>query len=186
VVLVVDGNQLVGTIAFLFFNWRSMTNADISALRKIAADCRLPAMRRLHAIDRLAADANVYIVESRDDDRHHWDTRKFLSEYRPTGTRARRAVIRLLRQLPESPRRNDRLLFLRGEDLYKQGRVNLRERIFKLKPPGVESPDASGHPKSVADQQIAEALKRWQEENDGRNNGTSIDPNESQAAVGAQ
>lgn len=135
-----------------------MTNGEIAAFRKIAADCRVPVMRRLHAIDRLAAEANVYIVESRDDDRHHWDTTKFLPEYRPTGTRAKRSVIGLLRQLPESPRRNDRLLFLRGEEIYMRGRTNLRERIFKLNPPGEPQPQSV---ERVIDAEISEALARY-------------------------
>jgi hypothetical protein len=122
-----------------------MTNAEISALRKIAADHRIPATRRLHAIDRLASIANVYIVEaaSKGHNDRHWDTTRYLSAFRPTGIRAKRAVISLLRQLPECPRQNDRLLFLRGQELYERGRVNQSERIFRLKPPKFIPPSQS-------------------------------------------
>ena len=139
-----------------------MTNGEIAVFRKIAADCRVPAMRRLHAIDRLAAEANVYIVEAVDSDRHHWDTRKLLSVYRQTGTRARRAVISLLRELPESARRDDRLMFLRGEEIYRRGRVNPREKIFRLNPPEAESPKsiAPVTPQKSFDDIVREALQR--------------------------
>jgi hypothetical protein len=146
-----------------------MTNVEISALRKIAGDHRVPAMRRLHAIDRLAADANVYVIESVDDDRHHWDTRKYLSEYRPTGTRARRVVVALLRRLPESARRDDRLMFLRGEEIYRRGRVNPREKIFRLNPPETE-PDLKSITAKSFDDVVREALRKVEIEHSRRQN----------------
>lgn len=112
-----------------------MTNTEIGEWRRVASDSRVSAMSRLHAIDTLAAHGNVYIVNADDGNPRRWDTTHICKEYRPVGTRARQAVVSLLRKLPDSQRRRERLLFIRGEEFYERGRVNFRERIFRLKSP---------------------------------------------------
>ena len=140
-----------------------MSNAEIAALRKIAADSRVTVQSRLHAIDRLAGIANVYLVEeTMHDGRTRWQTVDLLTAYRTPGVRAKRVVISLLRRLPESARRNDRLLFLRDEDLYAHGRVNRRERLFRLKSPE-EAQTQTERPR-YGDPEVELALMRYEEE----------------------
>jgi hypothetical protein len=139
-----------------------MTNVEISALRKIAGDLRIPVQSRLHAIDEIAAYGGLYLVEETlHDGKTRWQTVGLVTEYLPAGVRARRCVISLLRKLPPSSRRDDRLLFLRSPILYERGRVNRRERLYSLKPPSELQPPA----KSIADDEIVAALAKWRANN---------------------
>lgn len=148
-----------------------MTNSEISALRKIAADSRVTAQSRLHAIDRLAGIANVYLVEEMmHDAQTRWQTVGLLKEYQPPGVRARRVVASLLRKLPPSSRRDDRLLFVKSEKFYASGRTNRRERLFRLKSPEEMSKERMTleqtkpeQPRSAVVLEIETALAQYEE-----------------------
>ena len=143
-----------------------MTNAEISALRKIAGDPRVPTQSRLHAIDEIAAYGGLYLVEETlHDGQTRWQTVGLVTEYRPARVRARRYVISLLRKLPPSSRRDDRLLFLRSPAWYEKGRVNRRELLFRIKSPAEIV--AAQPPRPEIDIEIAEALAKWRAENGG-------------------
>jgi hypothetical protein len=162
-----------------------MTNAAVAELRRIAADPRVSAMSRLHAIDTLAADANVYIVKADDGNPRRWDTTSVRTEYCPVGTRARRAVISLLRRLPESQRPRERLLFIRGEEFYRRGRVEKHEVLFRIKSPDEllkETPLQIE--RAITDPEISAALKHWREQNGEGDGNQSCSTEDEKQTVG--
>jgi hypothetical protein len=95
-----------------------VSNSTIGLLRKLADDDRNPTAKRLQAIDALAAYAGLYFTAAT---RH-------CRGYAGRQTRARRAVIRLLRKLRRSPKFiapvhraaiDSRLLFIKGVSIGK-------------------------------------------------------------------
>jgi hypothetical protein len=89
-------------------------NYDIGLLRAIALDSGASPSRRLNAIDRLASGDNVYQTARINE-----------AEYRPTPARARRFIVKALRQLLKSP------------DLMACHSSAIRERLLCIR--GVES-----------------------------------------------
>jgi len=104
---------------------------EVAALRCLAADEQCPTLRRLQAIDRLAADCGLWFV-SASGNAGQENTERFATECRKCGPRARREIVRLLRKLNKSKKRRGvqasaiqaRLLFVRG--------VSLSKDLFRL------------------------------------------------------
>jgi hypothetical protein len=125
-------------------------NTQIAMLRDIAGDERIASLRRLAAVDDLAADGGLWVTRRTEP----------LAQAK-VGTRARRNVVTLLRKLLRTSGYlssqvltavKERLLFLASGQSEKGN-------LWKMTPEGVTKTQ-------VTDPAIAEALRKWKETRD--------------------
>jgi hypothetical protein len=137
-----------------------LDNSAKALLRAVALDERAPSVRRLNAIDRLAAEENIYITS-----RYPRDT------YVSPGVRAQRFTRHALRKLLATKMCfkgdtrsgvRDRLLFIKtGKSLRdKLGRTYLWRLTSETEKPAPANP-------VLRDTEIEAALKRFREETHG-------------------